>query len=138
MSAFIVEDKTINKIVTFLAIDRDGDWLRREIQKKTGFDLETAQGKSDFARALFRMNVAAVSQRYDDGVENFAPMTYQYQIDITITPITVFKALKCLRYQCSEGNVPETELYKLLEYIISALAEKIISNNPEYDKAYWG
>ena len=52
--------------------------------------------------------------------------------------IEAYKAAQCLRYQCSEGDVPEWTLYKGLNNIIECFANEIISNMPEYEAANWG
>ena len=44
---------------------------------------------------------------------------------------------RALHYQCSEGNVPEHELYKRLEKAVNHLRYEIISNLPEYREAQW-
>ena len=52
-------------------------------------------------------------------------------------PIRVFKSLGCLTYQCCEGNVPETELYRFLEDLENTIAREIVHSMPEFDKAEW-
>ena len=51
--------------------------------------------------------------------------------------IQLVKALQCLHYQCSEGNVPETKGYKELENVIREVVMSIIYSMPEYDQAEW-
>jgi len=50
----------------------------------------------------------------------------------------VIKSLQCWKYQCSEGDIPETKLYQFFEEVEHHLALKIVINLPEYDKATWG
>jgi hypothetical protein len=48
------------------------------------------------------------------------------------------KSLHCFTYQCAEGNVPKSKLYKLCIEKEHELANAIINEMPEYDKAKWG
>jgi hypothetical protein len=54
------------------------------------------------------------------------------------TPIEQFKAISCLLYQCSDGNVPNSPLYYELSHAAGELAQRIVQDLPEYDKASWG
>jgi len=47
------------------------------------------------------------------------------------------KSLQCLIYQCSEGSVVKTGLYKKLIEVKNDLQDLIISDMPEYKKAVW-
>jgi hypothetical protein len=49
-----------------------------------------------------------------------------------------FKAIHCLLYQCSEGKVPTSRLYDELNHAAGELAQRIVQDLPEYDKASWG
>ena len=142
MSAFIVEDKTINKIVT---------WFRREIYrresscidhlaKKYDIDLISDLWDEPLAKAMFALNCNAVNARYGEGeAEKFRPLDYTYRPEPYLTLIEVFKALQCWLYQCCEGDIPETsKLYQFFREIENYLARKIVSNLPEYDNAEWG
>ena len=54
------------------------------------------------------------------------------------TPIQLIKHLQCLRYQMSEGDVPNLPIYKLLEQYIADLCEAYITSLDAYDSADWG
>ena len=47
------------------------------------------------------------------------------------------KALQCLIYQCSEGNIPETDAYQALKAAESAIAIAIAEAHPAYAAAGW-
>lgn len=130
MSAYIVEPKTINRVVSFCILDRDlCEWIK--IYGK--YDLDTKQGQNKFANDLYQMNIEAVNQRYDE-------KNPQELIVFQFVPVNQFQALKsmqCLQYQCDEGDIPNTELYKLLTQIIYMLEDKIISSLPQYEIAEW-
>lgn len=138
MSAYVVDSDTINKIVSFLTFGNnsaywDHTYLFRELGYKIPYVIEDYKR---LANDLFEMNVSAVKQRYPDDTEEY---TYQFHTSINVRPaIEIYKAAQCLRYQCSEGNVPGTPLYKALDQFCSNLAEAIISGLPEYKNAPWG
>ena len=44
----------------------------------------------------------------------------------------------CLLYQCYEGKVHESRLYDELNRAAGELAQRIVQDLPEYDKASWG
>lgn len=52
--------------------------------------------------------------------------------------IDCYKAISCLLYQCSEGNVPETSLFGELAKLRNDLAGIIVCGLPEYEAAPWG
>lgn len=93
---------------------------------------------------LWRMNVAAVCQRY----QHVQPSTYGTwadQSDQTINyvvpdydPIQFVKSLRCYIYQCSEGSVPKRKLYKFLNKLADDMAYNIVSSLPDYQGAQWG
>ena len=137
MSAHVVNDETINKIVSFLNFGNtywdDHTCPFREIGYKIPYIVEDYER---LANDLFQMNVSAVKQRYSQDTQEY---TYKFHTTINVRPaVEVYKAAQCLCYQCSEGNVPDTSLYKALDQFRSNLAEVIIANMPEYKSAYWG
>ena len=89
-----------------------------------------APGITDLGRRLYEMNLAAVTQRYPDDTKNTAPgpcdisdihdsyiFTEASPDQLAATPLDwiidlgddpLLLALRCLRYQCSEGDVPDT------------------------------
>jgi hypothetical protein len=138
MSAFIVEHSTINKIISQLVLDRDGDWIKRQIKEK-GFDLDTSKGRNQFGWAMFSLNINAIGQRYNDSSpEEFSALNYSFQLTILTDKVEAYKALRCLLYQCSEGDCMEKPIFKLLEKIAYNWADDIVRDLPQYDRAYWG
>ena len=140
MSAFMVEDKTINSVVT---------WLKREVQRnhfalsflarEYGVDLESAGWDAKLAQAMFQLNCDGVNARYGKGeAEKFRPLNFTYKPEIPYSLVQVLKSLQCWKYQCSEGEVPETKLYQFFEEVEHHVALKIVMNLPAYDKAKWG
>jgi len=134
MSAWIVKDKTINIIVTHLAFDPDGHWLKEKF-KEAGYDLDTEEGRWKLGCELFSLNMDSVNQRYGDNqAETFRKLDYQYEA-IRKPKIHAFKSLHCWRYQSCEGDVDQKELFKLMEKVESSWASHIVSDLPEYDQA---
>lgn len=74
------------------------------------------------------MNVVAIEVRYGEGeAAKFRALDYHF----TLKPASarqVYEAIKELQYQCSEGNVPETALFKALVSLRLAVAEEIIES----------
>jgi hypothetical protein len=136
----MVQDATINNIV---------NWLRREIDrlhvipsklKKLGIDTSAAGWERTLGQAMFLLNVNGVDDRYGDGeARKFRQLDYRYRETESVPLVQILKSLQCWLYQCSEGNVPETELYTFFATDVQLyLMSKIIERLPEYQEAYWG
>jgi len=128
MSAFVVKDETINRIVALL------------FSQKVEFCgiplvLSTEEQRARFGKELFDMNVESVRQRYGDEPEC---QDYQYQEVPAPSLIKGHKALSCLLYQSCEGDVEKSSLYQMMDRIHARLAQKIVHLLPEWDKAPWG
>ncbi len=137
MSAYIVEDATINAVVSFLAMDRKGDWMRRQIQTETGCDLATTEGKEELGKAMFALNCNAVEQRYGEGqAKDFRDLDYTFSLNINVNKFAAYKSLKCWLYQCSEGDVPESSLlYAAMNRVKGEMADDIVSSLAQYESA---
>ncbi len=139
MSAYIVEDSTINAVVSFLAINRrgSGDWLRRQILAETGCDLQTQDGKERLGAAMFALNCNAVEQRYGTGqAKEFRDLNYQFSLNISVNKFSAYKSLKCWLYQCAEGDVPESSLlFAAMSRVKGEMADDIVSSLAQYESA---
>ena len=129
MSAFIVEQNTINRIVTVLGLAK---YRYIEIQLT---ELGLAGNPGILGRAMLEMNVDAVNQRYGDNT-NPLVLPYRYYPQ-PVSRIQGFKSLKCWLYQCTEGNVPQQKLFQVMETFCHFLAYEIIYSLPAYDNAEW-
>ena len=179
MSASIVSDIVFNVIVNLIAGDGCVDSDRRYGNERVarlcrnaandgllGWDEIVTLPSSDWAdsptadmrmlfntllgRALWGMNINAVSQRYADSVhatsvdENgMCTVTGKHQLpgpvpnpnphDYAFKAIPISKkaaigsAYSEFNYQCLEGDVPETDLFKALQSMIGGMAVGIIS-----------
>lgn len=139
MSAYVVENETVNKILSTLQHEKNGIYLLNELREKFGLDLQTDTDFDQFGRAIFLLNVQAVNARYGEEDDGAAVLEdFRYRRLKGITKIQAYKALQCLTYQCNEGKVPQTELFKALDLIGCRWAEDIVSKLEAYDKAPWG
>ena len=132
MSAFIVKDSSINRIV--------GKVVEMEVSTFQNFMGESDNGAKDLAEALFDMNVAAVSERYPDidSRKEFHPEEFIYVPNVVDNDVQTLMSVQCLLYQCSEGNIPSFSLYEALERFSAILSDCIIGRLPEYNEAKWG
>jgi hypothetical protein len=146
MSAFVVGEDTMNRVVR--AIVCSG-----HIRRFGDFDTAIGTNARAIGRALYAMNIEAIMQRYPDcrtdpdnmpgwqGCE-MMPTTYYFgnfrrpmrEAELVIC----LKAMHCLSYQCSEGDVPKTPLFKALEEACGVIAGVVVTSLPGYQSAPWG
>jgi hypothetical protein len=131
MSAFLVSEQTMHRCVAGVIASQ---WSRFNGLRLASDNLPTVCTK--IGQALYQMNVDALEQRYPGDSDNVVPV-YRYK-PVFINKCDAFKALECLRYQCSEGNVPETELYQEVCSIMISLATSVMAELPAYKSAPWG
>ena len=175
MSAYIVSEKVINVIVNLIAGDgcvdndrhygnmrmgklchvaaSDGLISSQEFPTSTNDQWDYDERMtfiSLLGRALWGMNINAVSQRYsdcvhatsvdDDGkctatgkhqlpgpVPNPNPHDYEFKAIPISKKVAIGSAYSEFNYQCCEGNVPGTDLFKALESMIGGMAVDIIT-----------
>lgn len=136
MSAFIVSKKCMKHIIYNLFWDHEFKRLHFILERNGYTESE------DFDRLaidLYQMNRDAVKQRYDEPEDSDyikIPDCLNWDGE-KLNKYQCLKSMRCLRYQCSEGNVPETKLYKMLDKLIEVWTNYIIDDIPEYNKAEW-
>ena len=136
MSAFLVADKTINKILTQLDYKtRQSLWLRGKFEEELGVNF-AEDWPTKLGQKMWELNQLALGYRYGDEKEE---LKYSFS-PVLCTPIEAFKALQCWMYQCSEGDIPEkSKLFRFFADVVRPhLAEAIITQTAEYDQAEWG
>jgi hypothetical protein len=80
-----------------------------------------------------------VEERYGAGEsKEFRPLDFRFKRVPCANVYQALKSLNCWHYQCAEGDVPNTELFKGFSEIIHAIEGAIVSRIPEYDQAAWG
>jgi hypothetical protein len=138
MSAYIVTDTTINRVLTWLAAEiRRSHYLRDKVEKATGIDTTRLAWEDELGKAMFQLNIDGITARYGS-TERVRWRNFLY-VATYCPPIQVLKSLQCWLYQCCEGEVPQTELYKLFDTDVQQyLMSKIITSLPEYEEAEWG
>ena len=149
MSAYIVEDETINKIVAFLlfkAYHGNGEeWVYRPFLR-LGYQLASAlpdntleQEAERLAKDLFALNVAGVNARYGkDQAQEFRPLDFKYKSTLPPGQLQAIKSMQCLSYQCCEGDVPEQPLYKALNECIGNCCRDWVTSSEAYERCKWG
>ena len=107
---------------------------RYDLKKKLNSIGFFADDWETFGQALVNMNYEAVNQRYDEKQKPSKFKLKKTDFDVN----QKIKNLHCLHYQCMEGNIPETNLFKFIEELDHIIESSIISNNDLYEKAKWG
>jgi len=137
MSAFLVSDGTIDRVVKAFSLhypDHQPDL-------------------NEIGRMMVAMNASALNQRYTAAQVREAwgdpdPYAYTYTEHEDDKPsLAMLKALHCFTYQCAEGNVPESDLYKRVQAVEDGLEEYVagaykcerrdIYNLPDYNELPW-
>ena len=144
MSAFVVGDETINRVVDWLWRDSVGS-RKATTYALDGYDLNVDGAAERLANDMFNLNVAGVNARYGPNeAEKFRPLDFQFSPSVkwgdsaVANACRALKALHCWQYQCSEGDIPETPLFKMFDEVDSAICHWIIDTMPEYESANWG
>jgi hypothetical protein len=147
MSAFMVADKTINRVVNWLSRDVDrSSFLKEKVEKAFGVSTDKDGWIETVGKAMFQLNIDGVNDRYGNGeAQKFRPLNYIYTpghpttIYNLSTKIQVLKSMQCWLYQCMEGEVVKNPLYQFFDIVIAPyLMSSIISDLPEYQRAEWG
>lgn len=148
MSAFLVTRTHIDHVVAAIM----------EIAVESGYVTEQEDKEGRFrdklGQWLVDMNIRAVDYRYSE--KNAVPLyrnTYIGPHETVAELVQRYKAIRCLAYQCAEGDVPETPLYRQLEAAGNTVARMILGSRsngdpdadaeairrmPEYEDAPWG
>lgn len=145
MSAYVVSEKTLGRILRYfdaISFDNERKHLLSPLQE-AGYLLRLSQSTglfykdfSDLAQDMIKMNCQAVNFRYE--TEENKP--YQWTSNLPNLPplIQAIKSLDCFLYQCSEGDFPETPLYKALDSVRLKMYSHFVQYCPEYNACDWG
>ena len=147
MSAFYVGTESLSMITDIISrylvggFNSFGFEFPNEI--KTLFEGESDKRIFD---ALAGTNLNALAQRYnvETAAEMYDGKDYEDGHDIWkprngVQPwhYQLLKSLQCYIYQCSEGNVPDSPIYKTIDKLTVKLAMFIACNQKEYKDAEW-
>jgi len=139
MSAFMVNTNVMAKVVTAILLNFDtfdGGSTGRGALLAAPTDAQKEAG-TKIGRKLFLLNRRALRARYGRG-DNLRVPEFVFERWADARPVEQFKALHCLLYQCFEGKSPNSRLYDELNHAAGELAQRIVQDLPEYDKASWG
>jgi len=129
MSAFLVTEKTLYNCMKAITKAQYSALYK---------DIDGSQKKFKIIfMALNSLNSLALKVRYNEEPSpgyKFCSIKYT---EASSCKIQLLKSLQCLIYQCSEGSVIKTGLYKKLLEVKSDLQDLIIRDLPEYEKAVW-
>jgi hypothetical protein len=125
MSAFIVSTDCMDRVVDAIKKFHRGAF--------DGLAVDAAEFGTQIGRKLYDLNVEAVNCRYGEAVE---PPCYHYS-PTSPEKIVAYKAIRCLLYQCSEGDIDERPLFKELARFSDQLAHKIAWEHPQWENAPW-
>jgi len=137
MSSYIVDNKTINKIVNYIANGKDMDFHQRQIKEKYNIDLKTSLGCKLFGIKLLDLNTSGTCQRYKEQKNTAVLADYKYEL-LIVSRVQALKALSCFHYQCAEGDIFEDSFYNYLEGLKGSIALDIVSDTLEWNNAAWG
>ena len=139
MSAFMVNTNVMAKVVTAILLNLDTFDRESTCRVALLADPTNAQKEAGtkIGRKLFSLNRRALCARYGLG-DHLRTPEFVFEQWAEASPVAQFKAISCLRYQCSEGKVPSSPLYDELNRAAGQLAQAIVQELPEYDQASWG
>lgn len=140
MSAYLVEDETINRVVEWFCWEIEkSPFLKEKLEAALGIDTTTYQWFVQLGHAMFQLNVTGMVSRYGEGAaKRFRKRNYAYK-PAHGSEIQVLKSLQCWLYQCTEGDVVKKPLYRFFREVVEPhLMRKIIGDLPEYEVAAWG
>ena len=140
MSAFMVADETINRVIAWLSweISRSR-WLKIKVEDALQIDTSKHNWEETLGHAMFELNITGVNDRYGENkARKFRALNYRYT-PLHGSKIQVLKSLQCWLYQCMEGEVIKKPLYQFFDTVVEPhLMNSIISDLPEYKRAKWG
>ena len=133
MSSFFVSKATIDACVAAIHHNATYDSTHGMLY---------ATSMDSLGKELWAMNRDAVHARYPaiypPEITEYDNRIAAYRYKTTFpTLVQMLKSIQCLAYQCSEGKVPERELYKQLERVAELLKDRIVSDLPVYKAAKW-
>ena len=133
MSSHMVSKECMNTIVNGLFWNQDFTRMNRSTLENAGYVNSEDFGKlgADF----MELNKMAVDHRYKD---DFSIETFEWVSDKPKNVYQVLKSMKCLKYQCNEGIIPEMKLFKLLDTLILYWTDMVLGQIKEFEDATWG
>jgi hypothetical protein len=130
MSSFFVGNLTLSRLARtiYLFYPKIAEELKAETPKK-------------IAKLLYKLNVEALKQRYEDYQTLIEPFVFienpAWNLHFAKEDAQFFMSLCCFLYQCCEGNVPKKKAYKILDELKDRMAMSIAIRWAEEKGARW-
>jgi len=140
MSAFIIENESLNNIVNSFFWRRNNEHLRDKLRRDFNINLSCNNDKelnkelSNFGQLLANLNNNSVNSRYSELNE---PIEFKLLEKEKVSIYQFLKSVECYTYQSCEGDCNETELYKFMIELEESLRHEIINEIEEYKNAKW-
>ncbi|MEK6794091.1 MAG: hypothetical protein AABZ39_04900 [Spirochaetota bacterium] len=132
MSAYIVNDNVINRIVAMLWADAAGGdrYLSHPI-KRLGYDVPS--NPKLLARHMHNLNRFAIWERY----LHREPYSHQFKDMWADDRYQTLVDLQCFLYQCSEGRADQSHLFKALYDVKQTLMLVLLRETDAFQKTIW-
>lgn len=137
MSAYVVENVTINRILTFLNRQDVDSELRRPIEE-LGYNLSNVCDLEHLGDAMLELNIFSVMERYGRDLLDIPGEPFALAVEPCVGRVQPFKSLGCFLYQSCEGRADGEPLYKALRLVEELLGEKVSCQSQAYEDADWG
>ena len=135
MSVFMLKDICISRIITYITI-LNSPHIYNAFNDLFNADLTKKEGRNTLGLSIKDLNATAFELVYQLKLEDVErEYVYEYA-DSNI--VQVYKDLQCLLYQCSSGDLDQTDLFKTLSELKNYLGELIITHLPVWEAAPWG
>jgi hypothetical protein len=130
MSAFVVREETISKVLCLLDLD---NYELRSTGKVFGDEADK------LGQQLWQLNADAVAFRYQDHAPEVLS-EFHFNSSFSVNSVcALLKAAHCWMYQCSEGEQFTThDLFKCVEEKVQRVESAIVGRLPQYEAAAWG
>ena len=150
MSSFLIEEKSINQILSYLkdcfTNCQKVSFIESEIIIRVFDNYEfylnrnlTDEDLTLLGRKFIDLNQSVYNFRYNNKYKSDCIDLKDYTFEhISYTLIQIYKSLTCFVYQCNEESFDKNKLYCFVKNeLIHSIAELIIKSSNEYDKANW-
>lgn len=133
MSAFVVSDKHINSMLSFIRSENRYGFIVCHDNKTFSFDLNDNESAKELGQILLDENYRSVNHRYHG--DEAEPHKLAFKRVSVISPVQMLKCIQCLNYQsCETDDWDDTLAYKVLRCMSSIAIGKLDG----YEEAAWG
>jgi hypothetical protein len=135
MSSFVVENRTIDRIITQAVLSNTviGKYVRGKIERLYDLNLDTDKDRTKLGAEMLNLNRRATGERYGKDPDTCS-RGYRYRPELC-SAIATIKAVNCWLYQCSVGETAQSDEYKFWEGVQANLEHDYIQSLPGYQAA---